>query len=155
MPLVLPDMYSRKWGRIVAISLLSTTPSPSYAYNSGKAARTNALLLAREEAWKKGVTIDVISPGPVDGKQIPYFTEGIWIYDNGMLTRKDWDGEQVIRVSFLCFAAVKPRFGPFLRRSASTIAMLLTVSIVQSGWMLNEAACHCARFSGIDEDPTL
>ena len=25
----------------------------------------------------------------LDGKQIPYFTEGIWIYDNGMLTRKD------------------------------------------------------------------
>jgi 3-oxoacyl-[acyl-carrier protein] reductase len=67
MPLVLPDMYSRKWGRIVAISLLSTIPSPSYAYNSGKAARTNALLLAHEEAWKKGVTINVISPGPVSG----------------------------------------------------------------------------------------
>ncbi len=25
----------------------------------------------------------------LDGKQIPYFTEGIWIYDNGMLTRND------------------------------------------------------------------
>jgi hypothetical protein len=25
----------------------------------------------------------------LDGKQIPYFTEGIWIYDNGMLTRDD------------------------------------------------------------------
>lgn len=25
----------------------------------------------------------------LDGKQIPYFTEGSWIYDNGMLTRKD------------------------------------------------------------------
>jgi len=26
----------------------------------------------------------------LDGKQIPYFTEGLWICDNGMLTRKDW-----------------------------------------------------------------
>jgi len=66
MPLVLPGMYSRKWGRIIAISLLSTIPSPSYAYNSGKAARTNALLLAHKEAWKHGVTINVMAPGPVE-----------------------------------------------------------------------------------------
>lgn len=65
MPLVLPGMYKRKWGRIVGISLLSTTPSPAYAYNSGKAARTNALLLACGDAWKNGVTINVIAPGPV------------------------------------------------------------------------------------------
>jgi len=65
MPLVLPGMYRQKWGRIIGISLLSTIPSPSYAYNSGKAARTNALLLAHNEAWKNGVTINVIAPGPV------------------------------------------------------------------------------------------
>jgi len=66
MPLVLPGMYERKWGRIVGISLLSTKPSPAYAYNSGKAARTNALLLAQNDAWKNGVTINVIAPGPVE-----------------------------------------------------------------------------------------
>ena len=66
MPLVLPAMYERKWGRIIAISLLSTIPSPSYAYNSGKAARTNALLLAHKEAWENGVTINVIAPGHVE-----------------------------------------------------------------------------------------
>ncbi len=66
LPLVLPGMYERKWGRIVGISLLSTIPSPAYAYNSGKAARTNALLLAQNESWKNGVTINVIAPGPVE-----------------------------------------------------------------------------------------
>jgi NAD(P)-dependent dehydrogenase (short-subunit alcohol dehydrogenase family) len=65
MPLVLPGMYRQKWGRIIGISLLSTFPSPSYAYNSGKAARTNALLLAHKEAWQNGVTVNVIAPGPV------------------------------------------------------------------------------------------
>jgi 3-oxoacyl-[acyl-carrier protein] reductase len=65
MSLVLPGMYSRGWGRIIAISLLSSVPSPSYAYNSAKAARTNALLLAYKEAWTHGVTINVMAPGPV------------------------------------------------------------------------------------------
>ena len=65
MPLLLPDMTQQRWGRIIGISLLATVPSPAYAYNSAKASRTRALLLASSEAWKKGVTINVIAPGPV------------------------------------------------------------------------------------------
>jgi len=67
MPLVLPDMYQRKWGRIIAISLTPPYDSPAYAYNAAKAARTQALLLARDAAWKKGVTLNTIGPGPVPG----------------------------------------------------------------------------------------
>jgi 3-oxoacyl-[acyl-carrier protein] reductase len=65
MPLVLPQMYKRKWGRVIGISLLPPYESPAYSYNVGKAARTEALLKARDEAWRNGVTINIISPGPV------------------------------------------------------------------------------------------
>ena len=75
MPLVLPGMYEREWGRVIGISLLSAKPSPAYSYNSGKAARTNALLLAQDDAWKNGVTINVIAPGPVG--EIPSLEEAV------------------------------------------------------------------------------
>ncbi|MFA5032785.1 MAG: SDR family oxidoreductase, partial [bacterium] len=65
MPLVLPGMYKQKWGRIIAISLMPPYNCPSYSYNVGKAARTNAMFLARDEAWKNGVTLNIIGPGPV------------------------------------------------------------------------------------------
>jgi NAD(P)-dependent dehydrogenase (short-subunit alcohol dehydrogenase family) len=65
MPLVLPEMYKRKWGRVIGISLLSPYESPAYSYNVGKAARTHAMLLARDEAWNNGVTVNIIGPGPV------------------------------------------------------------------------------------------
>jgi NAD(P)-dependent dehydrogenase (short-subunit alcohol dehydrogenase family) len=65
MPLVLPGMYEREWGRFIAISMTPPHNSPAYAYNVGKAARTQALLLARDAAWCNGVTLNVIGPGPV------------------------------------------------------------------------------------------
>jgi NAD(P)-dependent dehydrogenase (short-subunit alcohol dehydrogenase family) len=67
MPLVLPGMYERGWGRLIALSLEPGYGSPGYAYNVAKAARTHALLLARDEAWRHGVTLNVIGPGPVPG----------------------------------------------------------------------------------------
>jgi NAD(P)-dependent dehydrogenase (short-subunit alcohol dehydrogenase family) len=65
MPLVLPGMRERQWGRLVGIALEPSYGSPAYAYNAGKAARTHALLLAEKHVWKDGVTINVIAPGPV------------------------------------------------------------------------------------------
>ncbi|MDY7011877.1 MAG: SDR family NAD(P)-dependent oxidoreductase, partial [Planctomycetota bacterium] len=62
---LLTGMYERKWGRIVGISLAEAFPSPAYAYNVAKAARTQTLLLMRDKAWKHGVTVNVIGPGPV------------------------------------------------------------------------------------------
>jgi len=67
MPLVLPGMYAQNWGRIIGLSQHPRKVSPAYAYNVGKEARTQALLLAAEQAWLKGVTINVIAPGPVSG----------------------------------------------------------------------------------------
>jgi NAD(P)-dependent dehydrogenase (short-subunit alcohol dehydrogenase family) len=65
MPLVLPGMYEQKWGRVIGISLLPPCDSPAYSYNAAKAARTQVMLRARDEAWKNGVTINIIAPGPV------------------------------------------------------------------------------------------
>jgi NAD(P)-dependent dehydrogenase (short-subunit alcohol dehydrogenase family) len=65
MPLVLPGMYERQWGRLIAISLTPPYDSPAYAYNVAKAARTHALLIAHGSAWKKNITVNTIGPGPV------------------------------------------------------------------------------------------
>jgi len=65
MPLVLPGMYERQWGRVIGIALHPGLPSPAYAYNVGKAARMQALLMAQGQAWGKGVTVNATAPGPV------------------------------------------------------------------------------------------
>jgi NAD(P)-dependent dehydrogenase (short-subunit alcohol dehydrogenase family) len=65
MPSVLPQMYERQWGRIIGIALLPPYDSPAYSYNVAKAARVHALLKARDQAWRHGVTVNVIAPGPV------------------------------------------------------------------------------------------
>lgn len=65
LPLVLPGMYERRWGRVIAVSLTPPYNCPAYAYNAAKAARSYALLLARDSAWQSGVTVNIIGPGPV------------------------------------------------------------------------------------------
>ncbi len=65
MSLLLPSMYEQKWGRLIGIALNPTKLPPAYSYNVGKAARTQALLLAQDQAWQNGVTVNIIAPGPV------------------------------------------------------------------------------------------
>ena len=65
MPLLLPQMYKRKWGRVIGIALLPPYDSPAYSYNLGKAARVQAMLQARDQIWRNGVTVNVLGPGPV------------------------------------------------------------------------------------------
>jgi len=65
MPLVLPGMYERKWGRLITLALVPPYNSPAYSYNVAKAARTHALQLARDTTWANGVTLNTIGPGPV------------------------------------------------------------------------------------------
>lgn len=67
MPLVLPGMYERRWGRLIGMALHPTRLPPAYSYNVGKAARAQALLLAQDQAWSSGVTVNIIAPGPVSG----------------------------------------------------------------------------------------
>jgi NAD(P)-dependent dehydrogenase (short-subunit alcohol dehydrogenase family) len=67
MPRVLPGMYQRHWGRLIGIATHPVKLSPAYSYNVAKYARMHALLLAQDQAWAQGVTVNVIAPGPVDG----------------------------------------------------------------------------------------
>ena len=67
MHLVLPGMYERQWGRLIGLATHPVKLSPAYAYNAAKAARMQALLLAQDQAWSRGVTVNVIAPGPVAG----------------------------------------------------------------------------------------
>jgi NAD(P)-dependent dehydrogenase (short-subunit alcohol dehydrogenase family) len=69
----------------------------------GKAARMQALLLAQDQAWSRGVTINVIAPGPVAG--IPDLGSAIDQYRHGIAWQKRTDvSPQDIAegVAFLC-----------------------------------------------------
>lgn len=81
MPLVLPGMYERKWGRIIGISLLLSKHSPSFAYDAAKAARTQAMLRASGDAWSHGITVNVIAPGPVG--EVPDLENAIDLCEHG------------------------------------------------------------------------
>lgn len=86
MPLVLPGMYKRKWGRFIGIALHPTKLPPAYSYNVGKAARLQALLLAQDQAWQNGVTVNIIAPGPVSA--IQSLKEAIEQSDHGSAWQK-------------------------------------------------------------------
>jgi NAD(P)-dependent dehydrogenase (short-subunit alcohol dehydrogenase family) len=81
MPLVLPGMYERGWGRLIGIAQHPHKRSPAYAYNAGKAARSSALLLAEDAAWAHGVTVNVICPGPV--AELPSLEAAVDLCDHG------------------------------------------------------------------------
>ena len=108
MPGVLPGMYKRKWGRFIGIALHPTHLPPAYAYNVGKAARVQALLLAQDQAWKDGVTVNIIAPGPVPA--IHNLREAIEQCDHGPAwQRRTTASPQDIAegVAFLCSEAGK------------------------------------------------
>lgn len=103
MPLILPQMYKRKWGRVIGISLLPPYESPAYSYNVGKAARTQALFLGRDEAWRNGVTVNIISPGPVPA--IESLSEAIELCDHASVwqNRNNTSPQDIAEsVAFLC-----------------------------------------------------
>ena len=106
MPLVLPGLYKRKWGRIVGICLERPFCTPAYAYNVAKAARTYALLWMHEQAWTNGVTVNVMAPGPVAA--IESLAEAIEQCEHGPAweNRKNVSPQDVAEgVAFLCSEA--------------------------------------------------
>jgi len=108
MPLVLPDMYKRKWGRLIGIALHPTKLPPAYSYNVGKAARAQALLLAQNQAWFYGVTVNIIAPSPVPA--IKSLEEAIEQCDHGPAWQKrtTTSPQDVAEsVAFLCSEAGK------------------------------------------------
>ena len=120
MPMVLPGMFERKWGRVIAIALCPPYDSPAYAYNVAKAARAHALLLARDSAWKGGVTVNVIGPGPVP--EIKSLDEAIEQCRHGTAwqTRPTTSPQDIAEtVAFLCSGAgdfITGAVIPFLHR---------------------------------------
>jgi len=103
LPLVLPGMYERGWGRVIGLGLRRPFDSPAYAYNVGKAARAHALLLARAPAWRNGVTVNVIAPGPVP--EIGTLEEAVEQCDHGdgWLSRGTTSPQDIAEaVAFLC-----------------------------------------------------
>lgn len=110
MPLLLPGMYQRSWGRLIGISMLQSGTSallggvsPSYAYDAAKAARTHAVLRAGYEAWQHGVTVNIIAPGPVG--EIATLEEAIELceYGNKWLERNNTTPQDIAEgVAFLC-----------------------------------------------------
>jgi NAD(P)-dependent dehydrogenase (short-subunit alcohol dehydrogenase family) len=106
MPLVLPGMAARGWGRLIGLGLHPQKLSPAYAYNVGKAVRERAMLLAQEQTWQQGVTVNVIAPGPVPA--IERLEEAIDLCDHGALwqDRADVTPQDVAEgVAFLCSEA--------------------------------------------------
>ena len=106
LPLVLPGMYERQWGCLIGIATHPVKLSPAYAYNAGKMARMHALLLAQDQAWSRGVTVNVIAPGPV--AVIPDLDSAIEQYQHGIAWQKRTDvSPQDIAegVAFLCSEA--------------------------------------------------
>jgi NAD(P)-dependent dehydrogenase (short-subunit alcohol dehydrogenase family) len=103
MPLVLPDMYECKWGRLIGIALHPTKLPPAYAYNIAKAARAQMLLHAQDQAWAGGVTVNVIAPGPVS--PIDSLEEAIEQCDRGSAwqARRNVSPQDIAEgVAFLC-----------------------------------------------------
>jgi NAD(P)-dependent dehydrogenase (short-subunit alcohol dehydrogenase family) len=108
MPLVLPGMYKRRWGRLVGLCLHPTKLPPAYAYNAAKAARTTAFMRAVDEAWQKGVTVNVVSPGPIT--HIETLKEAVEQCDHGPAwqKRKTTSPQDVAEgVAFLCSDAAR------------------------------------------------
>lgn len=107
MPLVLPDMYERKWGRVIGIGLHPTeVHPPAFSYNTAKAARAKALLLAQEQAWHNNVTVNIIAPSPV--AEIESLGEAIEQCEHGLAwqNRTTTSPQDIAEsVAFLCSGA--------------------------------------------------
>jgi len=66
VPKLVREMKKNPGGRIVTIASNMAIPSPSYAYNTAKRARIDAMLGLVSPMWNDRITINVVAPGPVD-----------------------------------------------------------------------------------------
>jgi len=101
-PILLPIMYKQNYGRIIGMGMNPDYLSPAYAYNVGKIGRIAALELAYKEAWKHGVTINTIAPGPIDGFES--FEKAIQCLDSEVMKKREKVNPQDVAdiVLFLC-----------------------------------------------------
>ncbi len=66
IPRLITEMKKNKDGRIIAIASNKRFPSPAYSYNVAKNSRIEAMLGLVNSCWNNKITINVVSPGPVD-----------------------------------------------------------------------------------------
>jgi NAD(P)-dependent dehydrogenase (short-subunit alcohol dehydrogenase family) len=122
MPLVLPGMYERGWGRLIALALAPPFDSPAYAYNVAKAARAHAMLLARDAAWARGVTVNTLAPGPVPEVASPQLAVELCEHGPAWRDRRTTSPQDVAEMAaFLCSAAGEFISGaviPYMYRAA-------------------------------------
>jgi len=108
LPMVLKDMALRKWGRIIGMASNMDIPSPSYAYNTAKLSRTHALKQAVPEAWRMGVTVNIIAPGPVNGLSSISEAETYCLHPDEWARRKQVTPQDIAEgVAFLCSDSAK------------------------------------------------
>ncbi len=118
LPLVLPGMYERRWGRIVGIAMHPDKLSPAYAYNVGKMARIQAMLLAQDQAWANGVTINAITPGPIAAIENLQAALDQCTHDETWSNRDNVSPQDIAEgVGFLCSEAGRFVTGNVLRYS--------------------------------------
>ena len=118
MKAVLPGMYQQGWGRLIGIGTHPDKLSPSFTYNAGKMARMQTLLLASDEAWTHGVTVNIIAPGPVMPTES--FTKAVELSQH----RAEWQNRENVTpqdiaesIAFICSDAANYISGcilPFL-----------------------------------------
>ena len=106
MPLVLPSMTERHWGRIVAIGINPTKPSPALSYNASKAARAQTLLMTEKTTWKQGVTVNMVGPAPVAGIESLEKAVELCVHGSAWQERSSVTPQDIAEgVAFLCSVA--------------------------------------------------
>lgn len=105
LPLLLPGMYERKWGRLICMSMLLNHAYNAHAlsYEAGKAARTAATRFLRDQAFPHNVTVNVVAPGPVARPQT--LAQAVELCDHGpaWCARPDLNAQDVAEgIAFLC-----------------------------------------------------
>ncbi len=105
LPLVLPGMYERKWGRLIGMSMQLNHAYNVHAlsYEAGKAARTAAIRFTRDQAFHHNVTVNVVAPGPVAKPET--LAQAIELCDHGPAwhNRPDLSAQDIAEgIAFLC-----------------------------------------------------
>lgn len=105
MPMLLPGMYERKWGRLIGMSMLLDHAYNVHAlsYEVGKAARTAAIRFLRDQAFPHNVTVNVVAPGPVSKPET--LAQAIELCDHGPAwqARPDLNAQDIAEgIAFLC-----------------------------------------------------
>jgi 3-oxoacyl-[acyl-carrier protein] reductase len=101
VPRLVREMKKNSGGRIVSIASNMAIPSPSYAYNTAKRARIDAMLGLVSTLWNDRITINVIAPGPVN--HLGGLDEAVALAEGGTGAMPTVTPQDVAEaISFLC-----------------------------------------------------